>query len=161
TGPAQFVGYFKRPEFTAEAHTQDGWFRTGDRATLDSDGYVAITGRSKDVIIRGGENIPVAEVENVLFAHPKIAGVAIVGMPDRLSLKGRVALVAGASRGIGRAIALALGAAGADVACCARSLEDLEQTAEKIRHLGSRAGGFTMDVMQGTEVDRAVRQIEA
>jgi cyclohexanecarboxylate-CoA ligase len=82
TGPAQFVGYFKRPEFTAEAHTADGWFKTGDRATLDQDGYLAITGRSKDVIIRGGENIPVAEVENLLFAHPKVAGVAIVAMPD-------------------------------------------------------------------------------
>jgi cyclohexanecarboxylate-CoA ligase len=82
TGPAQFVGYFQRQAFTAEAHTADGWFRTGDRATLDADGYLAITGRSKDVIIRGGENIPVAEVENVLFGHPKVAGVAIVGMPD-------------------------------------------------------------------------------
>jgi cyclohexanecarboxylate-CoA ligase len=82
TGPAQFVGYFKRAEFTSQAHTPDGWFRTGDRATLDGDGYLAITGRSKDIIIRGGENIPVAEVENLLFAHPKIAGVAIVGMPD-------------------------------------------------------------------------------
>jgi cyclohexanecarboxylate-CoA ligase len=82
SGPAQFVGYFKRPEFTREGHTADGWFKTGDRATLDADGYLAITGRSKDVIIRGGENIPVAEVENLLFAHPKVAGVAIVAMPD-------------------------------------------------------------------------------
>jgi cyclohexanecarboxylate-CoA ligase len=82
TGPAQFVGYFERPEFTRDAHTRDGWFRTGDRATLDREGYVSITGRSKDVIIRGGENIPVAEVENLLFAHPKLAGVAIVAMPD-------------------------------------------------------------------------------
>jgi cyclohexanecarboxylate-CoA ligase len=81
-GPAQFVGYFKRPAFTAEGHTADGWFRTGDRATLDTQGYVSITGRSKDIIIRGGENIPVAEVENLLFAHPKIAGVAIVAYPD-------------------------------------------------------------------------------
>jgi cyclohexanecarboxylate-CoA ligase len=81
-GPAQFVGYFKRPDFTADAHTADGWFRTGDRATLDDDGYVAITGRSKDLIIRGGENIPVAEVENLLYAHPKIAEVAIVALPD-------------------------------------------------------------------------------
>ncbi|OGK79798.1 MAG: hypothetical protein A2X52_02210 [Candidatus Rokubacteria bacterium GWC2_70_16] len=81
-GSAQFVGYFKRPAFTAEAYTPDGWFRTGDRATLDPAGYVSITGRSKDIIIRGGENIPVVEVENLLFAHPKVAGVAIVGMPD-------------------------------------------------------------------------------
>jgi cyclohexanecarboxylate-CoA ligase len=81
-GHAQFVGYWKRPEFTREAHTADGWFKTGDRAVLDADGYVAITGRSKDLIIRGGENISVAEVENLLFAHPKIQGVAVVAMPD-------------------------------------------------------------------------------
>jgi len=81
-GAAQFVGYFRRPQFTAEAHTADGWFRTGDRGTLDRDGYLAITGRSKDLIIRGGENIPVVEVENLLYTHPKIAGVAIVATPD-------------------------------------------------------------------------------
>ncbi|HEV8439283.1 MAG TPA: AMP-binding protein [Methylomirabilota bacterium] len=82
TGSAQFVGYCKRPEFTSSAHSADGWFRTGDRATLDGDGYLAITGRSKDLIIRGGENIPVAEVENLLFAHPRVAAIAIVAMPD-------------------------------------------------------------------------------
>ncbi len=81
-GPAQFVGYFKRPQFTAEGHTPDGWFRTGDRAMLDRDGYLSITGRSKDVIIRGGENIPVVEVENLLYTHPKVGGVAIVAMAD-------------------------------------------------------------------------------
>jgi len=81
-GPAQFAGYFKRPEFTADGHTADGWFKTGDRATLDRDGYLSITGRTKDVIIRGGENIPVVEVENLLYTHPKIAGVAIVAMAD-------------------------------------------------------------------------------
>jgi cyclohexanecarboxylate-CoA ligase len=81
-GAAQFVGYFRRPQFTADAHTADGWFRTGDRGTLDPDGYLAITGRSKDLIIRGGENIPVVEVENLLYTHPKIAGVAIVAIPD-------------------------------------------------------------------------------
>ena len=81
-GAAQFVGYFRRPQFTADAHAADGWFRTGDRATIDRDGYLTITGRTKDVIIRGGENIPVVEVENLLYTHPKIAGVAIVAMPD-------------------------------------------------------------------------------
>ncbi len=81
-GVAQFVGYFQRPQFTADAHTADGWFRTGDRGTLDAAGYLAITGRSKDLIIRGGENIPVVEVENLLYTHPKIAGVAIVAVPD-------------------------------------------------------------------------------
>ena len=81
-GAAQFAGYFKRPEYTADSHTADGWFKTGDRAKLDGDGYLAITGRTKDLIIRGGENIPVAEVENLLFAHPKVQGIAIVAMPD-------------------------------------------------------------------------------
>ena len=81
-GAAQFVGYFRRPQFTAEAHTADGWFRTGDRGIIDRDGYLAITGRSKDLVIRGGENIPVVEVENLLYTHPKVAGVAIVATPD-------------------------------------------------------------------------------
>lgn len=81
-GHAQFVGYLKRPELTAASHTPDGWFMTGDRAVLDPDGYVSISGRTKDIIIRGGENIPVAEIENLLFAHPKIINVAIVAMPD-------------------------------------------------------------------------------
>jgi cyclohexanecarboxylate-CoA ligase len=81
-GCSHFVGYYERPAFTADAHTADGWFRTGDRATRDRDGYVAITGRAKDIIIRGGENIPIVEVENLLYTHPKIAGVAIVAMPD-------------------------------------------------------------------------------
>ncbi|HZP37040.1 MAG TPA: AMP-binding protein [Methylomirabilota bacterium] len=81
-GCSHFVGYYERPGFTAEAHTRDGWFRTGDRATRDRDGYLTITGRAKDIIIRGGENIPIVEVENLLYTHPKIAGVAIVAMPD-------------------------------------------------------------------------------
>lgn len=81
-GHSQFVGYWKRPEQTTASHTPDGWFMTGDRAILDADGYVSISGRSKDIIIRGGENIPVVEIENLLFAHPKIANVAVVAMPD-------------------------------------------------------------------------------
>ncbi|WP_281424803.1 AMP-binding enzyme [Pseudonocardia nigra] len=58
------------------------WFDTGDLAVIDADGYLSIIGRSKDVIIRGGENIPVADLENVLYEHPKLAGVAVVGVPD-------------------------------------------------------------------------------
>ena len=81
-GASQFVGYYKREDFTRESHTADGWFRTGDRGRIDADGYLSITGRAKDIIIRGGENISVAEVESVLFAHPKVHGVAVVGMPD-------------------------------------------------------------------------------
>ncbi|HEX5814194.1 MAG TPA: AMP-binding protein [Methylomirabilota bacterium] len=81
-GASQFVGYYRRPDFTRESHTADGWFRTGDRARIDADGYLSITGRTKDLIIRGGENIPVAEVESLLFTHPGVAAVAVVGMPD-------------------------------------------------------------------------------
>ena len=81
-GHSQFVGYWKRPQLTRDSYTADGWFKTGDRAALDADGYLSICGRSKDIITRGGENIPVVEIENLLFAHPKIANVAIVAMPD-------------------------------------------------------------------------------
>ena len=82
-GPAQFVGLLQaarssRP--TATPPTAGSRRVTG--RTLDGDGYVSITGRSKDVIIRGGENIPVVEVENLLYTHPKVAGVAIVAMAD-------------------------------------------------------------------------------
>jgi cyclohexanecarboxylate-CoA ligase len=81
-GHSQFVGYWRRPGFTREAHTADGWFKTGDRGVVDGAGYLSITGRSKDLIIRGGENISAFEVENALFTHPKVSGVAVVAMPD-------------------------------------------------------------------------------
>lgn len=80
-GPALFVGYLKRLELTRSEFDGD-WFITGDRATMDEDGYIRITGRNKDIIIRGGENIPVAYVENVLYEHPDISIVQIVAMPD-------------------------------------------------------------------------------
>ncbi|GAK14118.1 AMP-binding protein [Geomicrobium sp. JCM 19039] len=80
-GPAQFVGYLKQPEVTESEHI-DNWFITGDRATIDADGYIRITGRNKDIIIRGGENIPVAYVENMLYEHPSIQIAQIVAMPD-------------------------------------------------------------------------------
>lgn len=79
-GMANFVGYLKRPELN-DTDAQ-GWFRTGDLAWMDADGYIRITGRSKDVIIRGGENIPVVEIENVLYRHPGVMEAAIVAMPD-------------------------------------------------------------------------------
>jgi gluconate 5-dehydrogenase len=82
-------------------------------------------------------------------------------MPDWFSLKGRVALVTGASRGIGRAIALALGDAGAAVACCARSNDQVEDTAREIRRRGGGADGFKLDVTRGADVAPAVRAIEA
>jgi 3-phosphoshikimate 1-carboxyvinyltransferase len=77
-----FDGYLNRPGLTAEAVTDDGWYRTGDLARIDSSGYVRITGRVKDVINRGGEKVPVAEIEQLLHAHPAVNDVAIVAMPD-------------------------------------------------------------------------------
>jgi len=80
-GPFLFVGYAKRLEMTRELF-EDGWFDTGDLAKIDADGYVRLSGRTKDVIIRGGENIPVSYVENALYENPKIASVAVVATPD-------------------------------------------------------------------------------
>ncbi len=77
-----FEGYLNRPGLTAEAVTADGWYRTGDLARIDAHGYVRITGRVKDVINRGGEKVPVAEIEQLLHAHPAVRDVAIVAMPD-------------------------------------------------------------------------------
>jgi len=77
---SNFGGYLKRPQWNAT--DADGWFDTGDLARLDAQGYVRITGRSKDVIIRGGENIPVVEIEALLYRHPAIAMAAIVAYPD-------------------------------------------------------------------------------
>jgi cyclohexanecarboxylate-CoA ligase len=79
-GCSNFVGYLKRPQLFN--HDAEGWFDTGDFARMDEDGYIRITGRAKDIIIRGGENVPVVEIEGLLFRHPAVQAVAIVGMPD-------------------------------------------------------------------------------
>ncbi len=79
-GCSNFVGYLKRPEW--HATDKEGWFETGDLARIDADGYVRITGRTKDVIIRGGENIPVVEIEGLIYQHPAVLETAIVAMPD-------------------------------------------------------------------------------
>lgn len=80
-GAGLFVGYYDRPDFTASAIV-DGWFRTGDQAIMDEDGFVSLLGRSKDIIIRGGQNIPVYDVENLLHRHPAVVEAAVVGLPD-------------------------------------------------------------------------------
>ncbi|HEY2655898.1 MAG TPA: AMP-binding protein [Solirubrobacteraceae bacterium] len=80
--PCMFAGYLNRPGLTDAAVTADGWYRTGDLARIDADGYLRITGRVKDVINRGGEKVPVAEIEQLLYRHPAVREVAIVAMPD-------------------------------------------------------------------------------
>ena len=75
-------GYWNRPDATAEVIDDDGWFRTGDLATMDDDGYFYIVDRSKDLIIRGGYNVYPREVEDVLYEHSAIREVAVVGLPD-------------------------------------------------------------------------------
>lgn len=82
-GPGIFAGYLKNPEENKKSFTRDGFFRTGDKARIDSSGYLKITGRIKDIIIRGGENISPPQVEELLCAHPGIADAAVIGMPDR------------------------------------------------------------------------------
>jgi cyclohexanecarboxylate-CoA ligase len=77
---SNFGGYLRRPHLNGT--DADGWFDTGDLARIDERGYVRITGRAKDVIIRGGENVPVVEIEALLYAHPAVAQVAIVAYPD-------------------------------------------------------------------------------
>ncbi len=76
-----FVGYLDA-ELNKSAFTDDGWFRTGDLGRIDDEGHLEITGRKKDIIIRGGENLSAKEVEDHLFAHPRVAEVAVVGSPD-------------------------------------------------------------------------------
>lgn len=80
-GPALFIGYYKQIEQT-QSEFYNGWFITGDRAIMDEDGYIRISGRNKDIIIRGGENIPVAYIENILYEHPDVLGAQVVAMPD-------------------------------------------------------------------------------
>ncbi len=82
TSRCLFEEYLDRPDLTAAAMTADGWYRTGDLATIDGDGYLRLTGRVKDIINRGGEKVPVAEIEQLLHEHPAVAEVAIVAMPD-------------------------------------------------------------------------------
>jgi acyl-CoA synthetase (AMP-forming)/AMP-acid ligase II len=81
-GYQSMIGYFDMPTETAATLDPDGWLHTGDLGRMDSRGYVTVTGRLKDMIIRGGENIYPREVEDVLRQHPAVANVAVVGLPD-------------------------------------------------------------------------------
>ena len=76
-------GYYKMPKETAAAIDSDGWLHTGDLALRDSDGNYRITGRLKDMIIRGGENIYPKEIEEFIYTHPKVSDVQVIGIPDK------------------------------------------------------------------------------
>jgi acyl-CoA synthetase (AMP-forming)/AMP-acid ligase II len=80
-GRSVMKGYWNRPEATAEV-IRDGWFHSGDAGYLDADGYLFIHDRVKDMIVSGGENVYPAEVESVLYSHPEVADVAVIGVPD-------------------------------------------------------------------------------
>ncbi|EGI4291876.1 medium-chain fatty-acid--CoA ligase [Escherichia coli] len=81
-GPNVFMGYFDEPELTARALDEEGWYYSGDLCRMDEAGYINITGRKKDIIVRGGENISSREVEDILLQHPKIHDACVVAMPD-------------------------------------------------------------------------------
>src|SRR5215831_7482701 len=97
---SNFGGYLKRPQWNST--DPEGWFDTGDLARMDSSGYIRISGRSKDVIIRGGENIPVVEVESLLYKHPAVAQVALIAYADeRLGERACAVVVAKPGQAIG------------------------------------------------------------
>ncbi|ORM30197.1 AMP-binding protein [Williamsia sp. 1135] len=81
-GYSVMIGYWNQPDKTAEALDTDGWMHTGDLAVMDADGYVQITGRIKDMVIRGGENIYPREIEEFLYTHPDILDAQVIGVPD-------------------------------------------------------------------------------
>lgn len=81
-GPNVFMGYFDEPELTARALDEEGWYYSGDLCRMDEAGYIKITGRKKDIIVRGGENISSREVEDILLQHPNIHDACVVAMPD-------------------------------------------------------------------------------
>ncbi len=91
-GAQMFMGYYKRPDI--ETFDAEGWFDTGDLAYMDDEGYIRINGRTKDVLIRGGENVPVVEIEALLYKHPAVTEAAVVGYPDeRLGERGCACVV--------------------------------------------------------------------
>jgi len=81
-GPSHMLGYLGRPQETAELYTPAGFSRSGDLGRMDEDGYVRVTGRTKDIVIRGGMNISVREIEDLLLEHAGVRSAAVVGMPD-------------------------------------------------------------------------------
>jgi acyl-CoA synthetase (AMP-forming)/AMP-acid ligase II len=81
-GPRVMSGYWRDEQKTAQVITPDGWLHTGDMGWVDGEGYIYLTGRGDDMIIRGGENISPEEIENALYSHPKIEEAAVIGVSD-------------------------------------------------------------------------------
>lgn len=81
-GPFTFAGYLQGRKFTESSFDAEGWFNTGDRAYLDAEGFLRVSGRTKDIIIRAGENVPVKEIEDLILRHPAVLAVAIIAVPD-------------------------------------------------------------------------------
>lgn len=92
-GGVRMLGYYKADELTQNTFDDKGWYYTGDQATLDENGYIRIVGRIKDMIIRGGQNIYPAELENVLITHPGIRQASVVGIPDAVAGEKVVAFI--------------------------------------------------------------------
>ena len=82
-GPDVFTGYYNSPAENKRAFTKDGFFKTGDQAKIDRSGIITITGRIKDIILRGGENVSPVEIEGLIITHPSVAQVSVIGMPDQ------------------------------------------------------------------------------
>ncbi len=82
-GPDVFTGYYNSPAENKRAFTKDGFFKTGDQAKIDRSGIITITGRIKDIILRGGENVSPVEIEGLIITHPSVAQVSVIGLPDR------------------------------------------------------------------------------
>jgi fatty-acyl-CoA synthase len=98
-GPNVMVGYHELPQASAAAIGPDGWLRTGDLVTMDARGYLRMTGRVKEMIVSGGENIFPVEIENALAEHPEVAQVAVVGVPDDRWGEAAVAVVVPSAHG--------------------------------------------------------------
>ena len=98
SGPGVMLGYWRDPEQTREALTEDGWYRTKDLLRMDADGFVYVVGRLSDVIIRAGVNISPAEVERVIRLHESVDDVAVVGLPDEMYGQRVVAAIASSSQ---------------------------------------------------------------
>lgn len=82
TAPSVMIGYYRQEELTRAAFTKDGWLKTGDLGHIDDEGYLVMVGRSKEIIVRGGENVPAVELEHLLMEHEKVATAVVIGYPD-------------------------------------------------------------------------------